>query len=141
MRFLPRVTERRDRKSDRIQFLTESQYVRQPYDVRTISSRHMQGCRRTVMQNLQKCRKTNRYVVRSPYDVRMISSRHMQGCRKTVMQNLQDCRKTKRYVVRSPHCSRAVIVRFSVVVVRFVAFLRQPCDKAQVHLAIVLRLA
>ena len=103
--FLPRVTERRDHKSDHIQFHTESQNESQSYDIRTISS----------------C--------------------HMQGCRKTVMQNLQDCRKTKRYVVRFPHCSRAVIVRFSVVVVRFAAFLRQPCDKAHGHLAIVLRLA
>ena len=96
------MTERRDRKSNRIQFQTESQNVRQPYDV---------------------------------------SSRHMQGCRKTVMQNLQDCRKTKRYVVQFQHCSRAVIVRFSVLVVRFAAFLRQLCDKAQGYLAIVLQLS
>ena len=34
--FKPRVTERRDREADRRQFHTESQKVRQPYDVRTI---------------------------------------------------------------------------------------------------------
>ena len=100
---LPRVTERIDRKSDRLQFHTESQNVRQPYNVLTISSRHM------------------------------------QGRRKTVMQNLQDCHKTKKYVVPFPLCNRAVIVRFSVVVVRFAAFLWQPCYKAHGHLAIVLR--
>ena len=65
-------------------------------------------------------------------NVRMIISCHLQGCRKTLMQNLQDCRKTKRYVVQFPHCSRAVIVRFAV-------FLRQPCNKAHVHLAVVSR--
>ena len=46
-----------------------------------------------------------------------------------VMQNLQDCCKTKRYVVQFR--SRVVIVRFSAVVVRNAAFLRQPCNKAQ----------
>ena len=101
---LPRG-ERRDRKADHIQFHTESQDIRQPYVVRTISS----------------C--------------------HMQGCCKTVMQNLQDCRMTKRYIIRFPHCSRAVIVRFSFVVVHFVAFLQQSCDKAYSYLAIVLRLS
>ena len=101
---LPQVTERRDREADRRQFYTESQDVRQPYDVRTIISRHMQGCRKTVMQNLQDCRK-----------------------------------KKKRYGVRFLHCSRAVIVRFSAVVIRFPTFLRQPCDKAHGYLAVVLR--
>ena len=43
--FLPRATERRDNKLDCIQFHTESQNVRQPYVIRTISSRRMQGCR------------------------------------------------------------------------------------------------
>ena len=60
--FWPGATESRDRRSDRIQFHTESQTVSQPYDARTISSCHMQGCRKTVMQNLQDCRKTKRYV-------------------------------------------------------------------------------
>ena len=77
---------------------------------------------------------TNDWCIRQPYDVRTISSRHTQGCRKTVMQNLQDCRKTKRYVVRFPHCSGVGIVRVSIVVVRFAAFLRQPAIKPTVIL-------
>ena len=40
-----------------------TQNVRQPYDVRTLTSRHMQGCRKMVMQNLKDCRKTMRYFV------------------------------------------------------------------------------
>ena len=70
--FLPQVTERRDREADHRQFHTESQNVRQPYDVRTIISRHMQGCPKMVMQNLQDCRKTKRYVVRFPLCSRAI---------------------------------------------------------------------
>ena len=57
---------------------------------------------------------------------------------KMAMQNLQDCRKTKRYVVQFLHCIRAAIVRFSAVVARFAAFLRQPCNKAHGYLALVL---
>ena len=70
--------------------------------------------------------------VRQPYVVRTISSRHTQCCRKMVMQNLQDFRKTKQCVVQFPHCSLAVIVQFSAVVVRFAAFLQQPCRKQTV---------
>ena len=98
---LPRATEHRDHEADHRQFHTESQDLRQPYNVRTIISRHMQDSH----------------------------------------ENLQDCRKTKRYIVQFPHCSRAVIVGFSAEVVRFAAFLRQPCDKAHRYLAAILPLS
>ena len=52
--FLSWETECRDREADRRQFHTESQNVRQPYDVSTIISRHMQGSRKTVMQNFAR---------------------------------------------------------------------------------------
>ena len=39
------------------------------------------------------------------------------------------------------YCSRATIVQFSAEVVCFAAFLRQPCNKAQGYLAVVLRLS
>ena len=58
--FLAGVTERRDREADRRQFHTESQNVRQLYDVRTIISLHIQRSRKTFMQNLQDFRKTKR---------------------------------------------------------------------------------
>ena len=48
--------------------------------------------------------------------------------------------KQKRYVVRFANCSRAVSVRFSIVVVHLAAFLQQLCDNVQGYPAIVLRL-
>ena len=63
--FLSWMTECRGRETDRRQFHTEN--VRQPYDVSTIISRQIKGCRKTVMQKLQDCPKTKRYVVRVPH--------------------------------------------------------------------------
>ena len=68
--------------------------------------------------------------VRQPYDVRTIISRQMKGCRKTVMQKLQDCRKTFN---DTSYVSRTAVVRFA-------AFLRQPCEQAHGYLEVVLRL-
>ena len=52
--------------------------------------------------------------------------------------NLQDYLKTKREVAQYPQCSRAAIVRFSVVVISFAEFLWQPCNKAQFHCTVIL---
>ena len=47
---------------------------------------------------------------------------------------------TKRYVARFPHCTGAFIdMSILAVVVRFAAFLRQPCDKAYGYLAAFVR--
>ena len=86
------------------------------------------GCLKSLRKRKQIAKKMN-------------MSRLPQDGHAKFTKKIQDCRKTKRYVVRFPHCSRAVIVRFSVVVIRFAAFLQQPCDKAHGHLAIVLRLS
>ena len=88
-----------------------TQNVRQPYDVRTITS------------------------LRCSYDYLITYARLPQDGH----ANLQDCRKTMRYVVQFPHSSRAAIVRFSAVVVRFATFLRQACNKAHGYLVVVLR--
>ena len=82
-------------------------------------------------QNHTECKAT----VRCSYDYLTSHARLLQDGHANFARLSQD----KCYFVQFPHCSRAAIVRFSAVVLRFPAFVRQPCNREHGYLAAFVR--